>query len=187
MATETKTRRESSTRSRSGGSGSGSRASSGSRNRQSGSGGNGSSGGGGRGRDTNANADDRTFLERFGDQLSPSTRRARWIHSPDERPERKGQTLATRSPEVVRAWAEERDGRPATATRGKDGRPRTLRISFATGDDSGSRRRRLEEISWDEWLGVFTERNLVFIYQQQRRDGRQSNFFRLDSPDREDG
>jgi hypothetical protein len=178
MATETKTRRESSTRrERSSGSGSGSRSGSGSSSRQ-------TSGGG---RDTKANADDRRFLERFGDQLSPSTQRARWIHSPDERPDRKGQTLATRSPDVVRAWAEERDGKPATATRGDDGRPRTLRITFTAADDSSGSRRRLEEISWDEWLGVFTERNLVFIYQQQRRDGRQSNFFRLDSPEREDG
>ena len=28
---------------------------------------------------------------------------------------------------------------------------------------------------------------LNFIYQEERSDGRQSNFFRLESPDREDG
>jgi hypothetical protein len=139
-----------------------------------------------RGRDTNANAEDRRFLESHGDRLSDSTRRARWIHSPDERPERKGQTLATRSPDVIRAWAEARGGRAATATRGDDGRPRTLRIRFAEGD-GGARSSRLEEIPWEEWLGVFTERDLVFLYQEERRDGRQSNFFRLDNPNREDG
>jgi hypothetical protein len=161
--------------------------------------------------DTNATAEERQFLERFGDQLSPSTHRARWIHTPDERPERKGQTLATRSPEVIRAWAEERGGRPAAATRGKDdGRPHVLRIRFTDGDGDGGNgggrdggngrggdgngagkgrggRSNLEEIDWQEWLDTFQERDLVFIYQEQRRDGRQSTFFRLDNPRREDG
>jgi hypothetical protein len=132
--------------------------------------------------DTNANADDRRFLEQHGEQLSPSTKRARWIHSSDERPARKGQTLATRSTDVIRAWAEARDGRPA-ATRSKDGGDlRVLRMRF--GDAEGGR---LEEVSWEEWFRTFEDRNLVFIYQEERRDGRQSNFFRLDNPEREDG
>jgi hypothetical protein len=136
-------------------------------------------------RDTNANAEERKFLERHGDRLSPSTHRAKWIHAPDERPDRKGQTLATRSGEVIRTWAEERGGRPAAATRGKDdGRPHVLRIRFADGNGGSGN---LEEIGWDEWLGTFEERNLVFLYQQQRKDGSQSNFFRLDNPKREDG
>jgi hypothetical protein len=146
--------------------------------------------------DTNATTEERKFLERHGDRLSPSTRRARWMHSPDDRPERKGQTLATRSPEVIRAWAEERGGRPAAATRGKDDSPHVLRIRFSdddggrrNGDGSNGRRGRsnLEEIGWDEWLQTFQERDLVFLYQEERRDGRQSNFFRLDNPRREDG
>src|SRR3954447_20470913 len=154
--------------------------------------------------DTNATAEERKFLERYGDRLSPSTRRARWIHTPDERPERKGQTLATRSPEVIRAWAEERGGRPAAATRGKDdGRPHVLRIRFddggdgargggdrdgnGNGTDGRGRGSNLEEIDWEEWLATFQERDLVFLYQDRRRDGRQSNFFRLDNPRREDG
>jgi hypothetical protein len=165
--------------------------------------------------DTNATAEERQFLERYGERLSPSTHRAKWIHTPDERPDRKGQTLATRSPEVIRAWAEERGGRPAAATRGKDdGRPHVLRIRFTDGDGAGNGRggngdgvrgggngsgrdgdgagkgrgrSNLEEIAWQEWLDTFQERDLVFIYQEQRRDGRQSTFFRLDNPRREDG
>jgi hypothetical protein len=130
----------------------------------------------------NANAEERRFLEEHGDRLSSSTRRAKWIHSPDERPDRKGQTLATRSPEVIRAWAEERGGRPAAATRGRDdGRPHVLRLRFTDGGGN------LEDIGWDEWLRTFEERDLVFIYQEQKRDGNQSTFFRLDNPRREDG
>jgi hypothetical protein len=34
---------------------------------------------------------------------------------------------------------------------------------------------------------VFESRKLVFLYQERRRDGSESNFFRLDNPTREDG
>lgn len=34
---------------------------------------------------------------------------------------------------------------------------------------------------------VFDARRLNFIYQEERSDGRQSTFFRLETPDREDG
>src|SRR4051812_23704613 len=102
--------------------------------------------------------EDRRFLERFGNKLSKSTQRAKWTGSPDDRPDRPGQTLATRSHDVIEAWAEARDARPATATRGPDGRPRTLRMDF------GEPTRNLESIAWDEWFGVFDERDLVFLY-----------------------
>jgi hypothetical protein len=125
--------------------------------------------------------EDRRFLERYGNKLSKSTQRAKWTASPDDRPDRAGQTLATRSHEVIEAWARARQGQPATATRGPDGRPRTLRMDF--GEPTPS----LEAIEWDEWFGVFDDRDLVFVYQEERRDGRQSNFFRLDNPRREEG
>ncbi|MFL5681226.1 MAG: hypothetical protein ACJ77B_11565 [Chloroflexota bacterium] len=134
----------------------------------------------GGGRD-GARPEDRKYLERFGDKLSKSTQRAKWTGSPDDSADRPGQTLATRSPDVIRAWAEERDARPVTATRGPDGSPRTLRFDF------GERSDRLEELTWEDWLGTFEDRQLVFIYQERKRDGSQSNFFRLDNPNREDG
>jgi hypothetical protein len=133
-----------------------------------------------------ANAEDRTFIERHGNRLSKSTLRAKWTHAAGDQPDRNGQTLATRSPEVIRDWAARRQAVPATATRGPDGEPRTLRFDFAGADGNG-RSSRLEEVSWDEWLGVFERRNLVFLYQERRRDGSDSNFFRLDNPTREDG
>jgi hypothetical protein len=132
--------------------------------------------------DDNATEDERRFMAEHGDELSRSTKHARWIHGPDDRPERPGQTLASRSCDVIRAWAEERGARPAVATRGEDGRPRVLRLAFT---EEGSDR--LEEVSWDEWCRTFEERDLVFLYQEEKRDGTQSNFFRLDSPEREDG
>jgi hypothetical protein len=41
-------------------------------------------------------------------------------------------------------------------------------------------------VSWDEWFRTFDERQLNFIYQEQRKDGNQSTFFILESPNRED-
>ena len=63
-----------------------------------------------------------------------------------------------------------------------DGHAGVLRITFAQEGNS-----RLEEIGWDDWFRAFEERQLVFIYQETMKDGNQSNFFRLDSPEREDG
>ena len=124
-----------------------------------------------------ATPEERRLIDQAGDKLSDSVRRAKWIHG-DERPDRKGQTLVTRDHDVIRRWAEERGGQPATATRGPDEEPRTLRFDFQDRDA------RLEPISWERWLRVFDERNLLFVYQEQKRDGNQSTFFRLESPER---
>jgi hypothetical protein len=133
-----------------------------------------------------ANAEDRRFIERHGMRLSPSTLRAKWTHRAGDEPDRNGQTLATRSPDVIRDWAERRGAVPVVASRGPDGEPRTLRFRFRDADGNG-RNGRLEEIDWDSWLRTFESRDLVFLYQERRRDGSDSNFFRLDNPTREDG
>jgi hypothetical protein len=132
---------------------------------------------------TNLTDEERRFLEEHADELSDSTLRARWIHSTDEHAERPGQTLATQSHEVIQAWAEERGGRPATVPDTEhDGRPGVLRMTFT--DEGNSR---LQEINWEDWFRSFDERELVFIYQERKKDRSQSNFFRLDNPKREDG
>ena len=45
----------------------------------------------------------------------------------------------------------------------------------------------LQPINWDDWLRVFEDRDLVFVFQEHKADGQQSNFFILDNPSREDG
>lgn len=133
-------------------------------------------------RDTNGEADeDETFLAEHGDELSASTQRAKWIHSADEHADHDGQTLATRNPEVIQAWAEARGARPATTPGGDAERPRVLRFDFPDYDKG------LQEVTWEAWLRTFDERELVFVYQENMKAGNQSNFFRLDSPHREEG
>lgn len=134
-----------------------------------------------------ADESDLAWIRERENKLSPTTLRAKWIHAPGDEADRDGQTLATRANDVIRDWAERRGATPATATRGEeDGRPRTLRFVFGKGDARGGKTR-LERIGWDEWLDVFQRRELVFLFQERRKDGSTSNFFRLDSPQREDG
>lgn len=125
--------------------------------------------------------DDEQYLEEHAGELSRSTERAKWIHRVGEGPDHDGQTLATRNPEVIRQWAEARGGRPATSAGGDAKRPRVLRFDFPDYDKG------LQEVSWDDWLRTFEERELVFVYQETMKAGNQSNFFRLDSPHREEG
>lgn len=124
---------------------------------------------------------DERFVKEHGDELSRSTQHAKWIHSPDDHEDHPGQTLATRNPDVIRQWAEERNAQPATTPGGNADNPRVLRFDFPDYD------RELMPVSWDAWLRTFEERDLVFLYQEHMKAGNQSNFFRLDSPHREEG
>lgn len=130
---------------------------------------------------TGQQQEDEKFIEEHREGLSKSTQRAKWIHSADEHEDRPGQTLATRSHEVIRRWAEERKAKPATVEgTEREGRPGVLRMNFPGYGES------LREIKWEEWFRPFDERQLVFLYQEHTSNGEQSNFFRLDSPERED-
>ena len=125
--------------------------------------------------------DDAKFVKEHGDELSRSTQHAKWIHSTDDHEDHSGQTLATRNPDVIRQWADERKAQPATTPGGDTENPRVLRFDFPGYD------RELQPVSWDAWLRTFEDRDLVFLYQEHMKAGNQSNFFRLDSPSREDG
>jgi hypothetical protein len=118
---------------------------------------------------------------RTSGRTSDSLKYAQEVTSPDDEPERAGRSLATTSHEVIRQWAQERGGTPATVAGTEHGdHLGVLRFDF--GDSSAE----LRQVSWDEWFATFDERQLNFLYQETRKDGRQSNFFRLESPRRED-
>jgi hypothetical protein len=118
---------------------------------------------------------------RTGDETSRSVQYSQEVTSPEDEPEREGRSLATTSHEVIRQWAEERGGVPATVEGTEHGdHLGVLRFDF--GGDS----ERLRHVSWDEWFETFDTRRLNFLYQETRKDGNQSTFFRLESPDRED-
>jgi hypothetical protein len=80
--------------------------------------------------------------------------------------------------DTIRAWAEERGGRPAavksTHTKGDTG---ILRIEFPAAPHA--RDDNLEEIGWDEFFEKFDRGGLAFLYQETTADGRKSNFNKL--------
>jgi len=118
---------------------------------------------------------------RTGPQSSTSLKYSQEVTSLDDDPERAGRSLVTTSHEVIRHWAEERGGVPATVEGTEHGdRAGVLRFDF------GERTDKLRHITWEDWFRTFDERHLNFLYQEERKDGRQSTFFRLENPDRED-
>lgn len=78
--------------------------------------------------------------------------------------------------EIVQ-WAKARGGKPArirgTGKKGKDAG--LLRIDFP----GGAGRNKLEPISWDKWFEKFKENKLRFLYQENRKAGGGSTFFKL--------
>ncbi|WP_240675171.1 Rho termination factor N-terminal domain-containing protein [Cellulomonas endophytica] len=119
---------------------------------------------------------------RTGPDTSQSLKYSQEIASTDDEPERQGRSLVTTNHDVIRRWAEERDGVPATVEGTEhDDHLGVLRLDF--GGDSDA----LVHVSWDEWFATFDARRLNFIYQEEKKDGSTSAFFRLESPDREDG
>lgn len=93
-----------------------------------------------------------------------------------------GATLLTRNHEVIRHWAEQRGAIPSTVPGTEhDGHLGVLRFDFP-----GYGGRSLEHVSWQDWFKAFDLRQLVFVFQETKRDGTPSNFFRFDSPEREE-
>jgi hypothetical protein len=75
---------------------------------------------------------------------------------------------------IIKKWAEERDGRPATvSTTGENGHAGILRIDFGPAEE------RLEEIEWDEFFAKFDESDLSFLYQHRTKDGKLSRFHKF--------
>ncbi|WDZ85515.1 hypothetical protein PVK37_03390 [Micromonospora cathayae] len=120
---------------------------------------------------------------RSGPTSGRSVRSSQQIVSLADQPERPGRSLVTTNHEVIQRWARARKAKPATiAGTERDGRAGVLTFDFPGYRQS----RRLRPITWNEWFKTFDERRLNLIYQEQLRNGRPSNFFRTESPDRED-
>src|SRR4051794_34149728 len=119
---------------------------------------------------------------RTGSQTSDSLKYSQEVTSTDDDPERPGRSHATTHHDVIKQWAEARGGTPATVEGTEHGdHLGVLRFDFGGEND------KLRHVSWEEWFETFDARELNFIYQEQRKDGRQSTFFRTESPNREDG
>jgi hypothetical protein len=76
--------------------------------------------------------------------------------------------------EEIRQWAEQRNGKPASVagTSKGDEDAGLVRIEFAEDGEDES----LEEISWDEFFEKFEQKQLAFLYQDQKANGEPSTF-----------
>ncbi len=89
------------------------------------------------------------------------------------------ESKTTTDHDEIRRWVEDRQGRPATVKgTGDGGDAGILRINFPGGAEES-----LQEMPWDEWFEAFESNNLAFLYQEQKKDGEGSTFFKLVSRD----
>jgi hypothetical protein len=78
--------------------------------------------------------------------------------------------------DTIRRWVEERGGTPASVRGTENGdEAGVLRVDFPGGAGEDA----LEHISWDEWFQKFDEKNLCFLYQDEKASGEGSTFFKL--------
>jgi hypothetical protein len=86
-----------------------------------------------------------------------------------------GESKKTRDHAVIQKWVEERGGQPAIVKDTKSGKSGVIRITFPKYNKPPS----LVETSWDEFLRIFDENGLTFLYQEKTKDGKTSRFFKF--------
>lgn len=76
----------------------------------------------------------------------------------------------------IRHWVEDHEGKPVRVRgTGDGGDPGLLRIDFP----GGAGEETFERISWDEWFDKFDHNHLAFLYQERKKSGEDSTFFKL--------
>lgn len=84
-----------------------------------------------------------------------------------------GPIACTRSHDVIRNWASDRQARPAASAAENI---TTLCFAFP-----GSEEKNLEEIDWAEWFTHFDEAGYIFLYEE-KPGGAKSNFYQFGRP-----
>jgi hypothetical protein len=95
-----------------------------------------------------------------------------------DKTEKGGGTLShtTTDHDEIRAWVERHRGKPACVKgTGDPDDLGILRIDFPGGTGTD----KLQHVEWDEWFGKFDENKLAFLYQDHKKDGSDSTFFKL--------
>ncbi|MDX8523650.1 hypothetical protein RFM68_03945 [Mesorhizobium sp. MSK_1335] len=78
------------------------------------------------------------------------------------------EAMTTTNHEVIRAWIEAREGRPAVVA--ASGKGAILRVDFGSADED------LRPIEWDDFFQVLEENNLAFLHQDMTAEGATSRF-----------
>lgn len=91
--------------------------------------------------------------------------------------ENKAQT--TTQHEVIKAWVEERHGRPSRVAGTGEKHRRHFTHEGILRIDFGKKEERLEPLSWTEFFKVFDEHRLAFLFQEETAEGKTSHFFKF--------
>lgn len=85
-----------------------------------------------------------------------------------------GESKITTDHEEIRTWAEARKARPCTVkgTERQEEEVGIIRLDLPGYSGGG----KLEEITWEEYFDKFEESNLAFLFQEETKDGKKSNF-----------
>jgi hypothetical protein len=85
--------------------------------------------------------------------------------------------LTTTDHDTIRAWVEQRNGKPAVVKAEGNGEHAHGSIEIMFPDFGGSAN--LEEIGWKHFFQHFDEKNLVFLYQETTASGERSNYCKI--------
>ena len=77
---------------------------------------------------------------------------------------------------AIRRWAEARNGVPTYVKGTENDDSGVLRIHFPQGSNNDDN---FDKIDWDEFFDTFEEKNLAFLYQEEKQDGEKSTFHKF--------
>ncbi|MDG5814632.1 hypothetical protein QA601_06065 [Chitinispirillales bacterium ANBcel5] len=76
----------------------------------------------------------------------------------------------------IKQWVLEHGGKPVKVKgTGNQNDPGVLRIDFP----GGAGEETFEVISWEDWFEKFDSSDLAFLYQERKKSGEDSTFFKL--------
>lgn len=89
------------------------------------------------------------------------------------------EATVTTDHDIIRKWAEERGGHPASVT-GTDGKEAAgiLRLDFDS-KDFDPKDKEIDKVSWDAFFETFDKEKLAFLYQDKTDDGSVSRFHKF--------
>lgn len=87
------------------------------------------------------------------------------------------ESTATTSHDEIRDWAERHDAVPATA-RGTEDESGAGVLTFDV-QGHGAGEAELEHLDWGTWFEKFESSGLALVYQDRKKSGEESTFFRL--------
>jgi hypothetical protein len=108
----------------------------------------------------------------FKEHRTVAVVRAAWSEGRHSKEDTMAEATTTTDHEAIRAWVEDRDGRPTAVRTGDEGG--ILRIDFGDAEEA------LEPIEWDEFFRIFDDNNLAFLHQEEGRS-RFNKFVERDS------